>query len=95
MSTIDIHAHHTLSHADALQAADELSADLAEKFGIDYGWDDEVIHFERPGVSGQIQVQDSELRIQANLGLLLMMLKSPIEQEIFRYLKEHFGCSFG
>ena len=94
MSTIDIHAFHTLSHEEALNAADELSIDLAKKFGIDYGWDDEVINFERPGVSGQIQVQETELRIQADLGLLLMMLKTPIEQEIIRYLEEHFGCSF-
>ena len=94
MSTIDIHAFHTLSHEEALNAADELSIDLAKKFGIDYGWDDEVINFERPGVSGQILVQETELRIQADLGLLLMMLKTPIEQEIIRYLEEHFGCSF-
>lgn len=94
MSTIDIHAFHTLSHEEALNAADELSIDLSKKFGIDYGWDDEVINFERPGVSGQIQVKETELRIQADLGLLLMMLKVPIEQEIMRYLKEHFGCSF-
>lgn len=94
MSTIDIHAHHTLSHEDALTAADELSCDLAEKFGIDYGWEDEVIHFERPGVSGQISVNETELSIQANLGFMLMMLKGPIEQEIVSYLKEHFGCSF-
>ena len=94
MSTIDIHAFHTLSHQEALNAADELSIDLAKKFGINYGWEDEVIHFERPGVNGQILVQESELRIQANLGLLLMMLKTPIEQEIIRYLEEHFGCSF-
>ena len=94
VSTIDIHAYHTLSHEEALNAADELSIDLAEKFGIDYGWDDEVIHFERPGVNGQILVQENELRIQANLGLMLMMLKTPIEQEIRRYLAEHFGCCF-
>ena len=94
MSAIDIHAHHTLSHEDALTAADELSRDLAEKFSINYGWEDEVIHFERPGVTGQILVQDSELRIQAQLGFMLMMLKGPIEQEIVRYLEEHFGCSF-
>ena len=94
VSTIDIHAFHKLSHEEALNAADELSIDLAKKFGIDYGWEDEVIHFERPGVNGQILVQESELRIQANLGLLLMMLKTPIEQEIIRYLEEHFGCSF-
>src|SRR5210317_896307 len=94
MSTIDIHAYHTLSHEDALNAADELSIDLAKKFGIDYGWDEEVIHFERPGVNGQILVQENELRIQANLGLMLMILKTPIEQEIRRYLAEHFGCCF-
>lgn len=94
VSTIDIHAYHKLSHEEALNAADALSVDLASKFGIDYGWDEEVIHFERPGVSGQILVQDTELRIQANLGFMLMMLKGPIEQEIVRYLEEHFGCSF-
>jgi putative polyhydroxyalkanoate system protein len=94
VSTIDIHAYHTLSHEEALKAADELSVDLAEKFGIDYGWEDEVIHFQRPGVNGRISVQETELRIQANLGLMLMMLKTPIEQEIVRYLENHFGCSF-
>lgn len=94
MSTIDIHAYHNLDHEEALNAANELSIDLAKKFGIDYGWEDEVIHFERPGVNGQILVMESELRIQANLGFMLMMLKGPIEQEIFRYLEEHFGCSF-
>jgi len=94
VSNIDIHAFHTLSHADALEAADELSADLAEKFGIDYGWEDEVIHFERPGVSGSIEIGETELRIRARLGFMLMMLKGPIEHEIVRYLEEHFGCSF-
>ncbi len=94
MSTIDIHAFHKLSHEDALNAADELSVDLAKKFGINYGWEDEVIHFERPGVNGKILVQETELRIKADLGFMLMMLKGPIEQEIMRYLEEHFGCSF-
>jgi putative polyhydroxyalkanoate system protein len=94
VSTIDIHAFHKLSHEEALNAADELCIDLAEKFGIDYGWQDEVIHFERPGVSGRIEVRETELRIRATLGFMLMLLKAPIEQEIVRYLEEHFGCSF-
>ena len=94
MSTIDIRARHTLSHEDALTAAEELSCELARKFGINYGWDNDVIHFERPGVSGQINVEETELRIQADLGFLLMMLKGPIEQEIVSYLTEHFGCNF-
>lgn len=94
MSIIDIHAFHTMSHEQAQQAADDLSRDLAEKFSIDYGWDGDEIHFERPGVHGQISVLESEIRIQARLGLMLMMLKGPIETEIVRYLEEHFGCTF-
>jgi putative polyhydroxyalkanoate system protein len=94
VSTIDIHARHALSHEEALTAADELSRDLSEKFGIDYGWEGEVIQFERPGVHGSITVREKELRIQAELGFLLMMLKGPIEEEIVRYLTDHFGCNF-
>jgi putative polyhydroxyalkanoate system protein len=94
LASIDIHAHHHLSQAEAQRAADELSRDLAEKFDIEYGWDGDMIHFERPGVHGQILVAASELRIQAHLGFMLMMLKGPIEREIVRYLQEHFGCTF-
>jgi hypothetical protein len=39
-------------------------------------------------------VAAEELHIQAHLGFMLMMLKQPIEQEVVRYLKEHFGCRF-
>lgn len=94
MSHIDIHARHSLSREDAQAAADDLSRDLAEKFGIDYGWDEDVICFERPGVEGQIAVTGEEIHVQAQLGFMLALLKAPIEQEIIRYLREHFGCEF-
>ncbi|MDX1461023.1 MAG: polyhydroxyalkanoic acid system family protein [Xanthomonadales bacterium] len=93
MSHIDICARHKLDHDAALTAADELAQDLAEKFSVDYGWDDEVIHFERPGVQGQIEVRNETISIQAHLGFLLIMLKPAIEEEIRRYLREHFGCA--
>jgi putative polyhydroxyalkanoate system protein len=94
MSDIDIHAHHQMSHEDAQHAADELAADLAEQFAINYGWDEDVINFERPGVHGQILVRNSEIRVTARLGFLLMFLKPRIEQEVVRYLSEHFDCTF-
>lgn len=94
MSTIDVHAKHDMSHEDAQEAADQLAQDLSEKFAIDYGWDGDEIHFERPGVHGQILVSKDEIHILAHLGLLLLMMKAPIEQEIHRYLKDHFGCTF-
>lgn len=92
MSSINIHALHTMDRKAAQQAADDLSRDLAEKFDIDYGWDGDTIHFERPGVQGQIDVTDDEIHIQAHLGFMLALLKAPIETEVTRYLREHFGC---
>jgi putative polyhydroxyalkanoate system protein len=94
MSVIDIHAHHTMDREDAQWAADDLARDLAEQFDIDYGWDEDAIHFERPGVHGQITVIDGDIHIKAELGLLLMFLKTRIEEEIVNYLRDHFGCTF-
>ncbi len=94
MSRIDICAHHEMDHAHAQEAADELAGDLARKFSIDYGWDENAIHFERPGVHGMINVGENEIRIQAELGIILVLLKSRIEEEIVSYLEEHFSCTF-
>ncbi len=92
MSHIDIHARHDLSHDDAIAAADKLCEELASKFDIDYGWDEDTIHFERLGVHGSISVLKNEIDIKAKLGFMLMMLKDPIEKEIVRHLQQHFGC---
>ena len=94
MSYIDMHARHSMSRDEAQAAADDLAADLARKFDIDYGWEGDHIHFERPGVNGSITVREREIRIQAQLGLMLMFLKPQIENEITRYLRDHFGCTF-
>lgn len=94
MSRIDMRARHGMPTEDAQQAADELAGDLAEKFEIDYGWDGDHIHFERPGVHGMITVRENEIRIKAVLGLMLIFLKPVIEDEITNYLENHFGCTF-
>lgn len=94
MSNIDMHAHHSLSREDAQSAANRLAADLAEKFDINWNWSGDHIHFDRPGVDGTITVRESEIRIKARLGLVLMFLKGRIEEEIVSYLSEHFDCTF-
>lgn len=92
MSHIDISAEHSMDLEAAQSAADDLADDLARKFDIDYGWDGDFIHFERPGVDGQIEVNKDIIHIQARLGMLLMFLKPRIEEEICNYLESHFDC---
>lgn len=94
MSHIDIRAYHQLSRKEAQDAADALAEDLAGKFDIDYGWDGDTLVFERPGVEGQITIDGSSIHIEARLGMLLMLLKGRIEDEVHRYLRDHFGCTF-
>ncbi|MDX1624943.1 MAG: polyhydroxyalkanoic acid system family protein [Wenzhouxiangellaceae bacterium] len=90
MSEIEVRKTHSKSLADAQQVADDLAADLAEKFGIDYGWDGDVIHFSRTGCSGEIAVDGDCVHVRAKLGFLLGYLKPTVEREIVRYLDEHF-----
>ena len=91
MSVIDINHKHDLSLEQAQAVADELAADLAREFSIEYGWDEEVLYFERPGVHGQIDVDDQNIRIQARLNFLLLALKGRIEAEIEQVLSHHFS----
>jgi putative polyhydroxyalkanoate system protein len=90
---IDIRKQHSKNLEEAQEIADQLAQDLADKFDIEYGWEGDHIHFERHGVHGRITVRDGEIRIKARLGFMLMFLKPQIENEITRYLENHFGCT--
>ena len=90
MSFIDIKRTHSLTPEQARQFANDLAVDLAEEFSIEYGWEDEVLYFERPGVHGQIDVDEKHIHIQAKLGFLLVFLKPRIEEEIESVLADHF-----
>lgn len=92
VSHIDISARHRMGLELAQDAADQLAQDLASKFDVDYGWDGDFIHFERPGVEGKIEVAANLIHVQARLGLLLIFLQSRIEDEIRSYLQSHFDC---
>lgn len=90
MSTIDIRHPHGLPPAQARQAVEDFMARLGERFGLDYRWEGDVLHFKRSGVDGHIAVEPRELHVTATLGFLLAAMKGPIEQEIRRVLGEKF-----
>jgi len=93
MSEIDIRKTHDFDLKGAQQVADDLARDLADKFDIEYGWDGDVIVFERAGVNGEIQVDRECVHVRARLGFFLSYLRPAVEREIDRYLDEHFTRS--
>lgn len=70
--------------------ADALAQDLAERFGVDYYWEGDHLHFERIGVSGNIEVSDRTIHVSAKLNFLLSYLEPSVIEEVNRYLDEHF-----
>ena len=90
MSTIDIEHGHSLAPDAARRAVEDVAIRLEQKFGMDYRWEGDVMHFRRSGVDGHITLGASRLRVIAKLGLLLSAMRGPIEQEIRRVLDERF-----
>ncbi len=91
MAIIDIRREHSLDIGAAKRVADELAADLANEFSIEYEWEDEVLYFERPGAYGHISVDENHIEVQAELNFLLSALKNRIETEIHHVLDSHFN----
>jgi putative polyhydroxyalkanoate system protein len=91
MATIAIAKKHHLSHAQAKDAAQKIADDLARRFDLECAWNCDRIKFERPGVSGELHVGKTEVRLDCQLGFLLSMLKPTIEDAVNRDFDKYFG----
>lgn len=90
MASIDIRHAHSLPPAQTRQAVQEVADKLAQRFGVDYHWDGDILHFTRSGIDGHIAMAPQELHVNAQLGFLFGAMKGPIETEIKRVLDERF-----
>lgn len=91
MPSIDIHRAHHLPLAEVRAIVEQVAARMREKFAITSDWQGDALQFSRSGVKGQIAVGASDVRVHAELGMLLAPLKGMVEEEIRRKLDEHFA----
>lgn len=91
MPSIDVCRTHSKPLPEARAAVDRVAAHIAERFSVQCAWQGDTLQFERPGVSGAIALEGREVRVSAQLGLLLGALKGPIEAEIHRFLDQEFA----
>jgi putative polyhydroxyalkanoate system protein len=82
MSDIRIRRAHAKPVAEARKDAERMAKQLKKDFELDYGWDGDVLRFERIGVEGELHVTAKEIRLDARLGFLLAFLKPRIETEV-------------
>ena len=90
MPDLRIDRDHTLGMSRARQVAHDWTREATEKFGMSCRYEEgeacDRVHFERPGVSGQLRVTADRFELEAELGFLLGAFQSRIEQEISRNL---------
>jgi len=91
MPTISVHRPHALGLAKARDLAQSIARRLKDDYGGSFGWQDDVLHFERTGASGSVAVTKDDFRVHVDLGLLLSPLRSRIEREIVKFCDEHFA----
>lgn len=91
MPSIDIQRSHDLGLKQARAVVQDIACAMAEKFEFESAWDGDTLLFERTGVRGGIVVAADSVRVHADLGFVLLLMKPMIEEEILRRLDEHFG----
>lgn len=91
MPSIDIQRKHALGLKKARAVVDDVAYAMAEKFEIESSWDGNTLVFVRSGVKGGIVIAADSVRVHADLGFMLLLMKPVIEDEIRRRLDEHFA----
>jgi putative polyhydroxyalkanoate system protein len=91
VADIELHRVHNLGLKAARAAADKMASHLGQKFGLKGDWQGNVLRFERPGVSGSLEVTDKALDLSVSLGFLLKAMKSSIETAVAHELDALFA----
>lgn len=94
MADIHLVRPHGFTPTKACAAAEKIAEELAQEFSLDYQWENNVLNFSRPGVSGRIEVHEKDIEINIKLAFLLGALKGSIEREMHRFCDENFGPEF-
>lgn len=91
MATIDVTRRHGLGHERAREIVEGIGQDLVRKYAVQTQWQGDTLLIRRGGIEGRIEVGDGSVRMHAQLGLVVGMLKGTIEQEIQRQFDKYFG----
>ncbi|MDB5035865.1 MAG: polyhydroxyalkanoic acid synthase [Chlorobi bacterium] len=91
MGSIHIRRNHTLGKAEARKAVEDIGRQLKQRLQVDYHWNGDRLQFSRPGAEGTIDVEDTLVAIDIELGLVLSAFKGPVESQIHAYLDQSLG----
>jgi len=90
MADIHIVRTHSMPLQQARDAASNLAGKLEQKFDLETQWQEDTLHFQRPGVTGTLALGEGEVTIDVRLGLLLSAFRGAMEEQISEQLDRVF-----
>jgi len=90
MSDINLTRTHSVSVAIAKERVQRAVDKLAAEYNVRAVWNGDTLQFVRPGLQGEIYVTSSEIRLEANLGLLM----KPLKQKLIDRIQDEFEGLF-
>ena len=93
MATIDIRRSYTAPKDEARALAEKFIHKMQERFELEWSWTGDRLSFTSPrgaakGTKGSLDVDNSEVRIQIDLPLLLRVFKGTLEGRLQEGLKQ-------
>ena len=92
MNDITIRRKHGKTPADARASAEHMASELQEEFDLNYAWEGNLMRFKRPGISGELALDDEEVALRIHLSFFLSALKPTIEREVHKFFDENFAA---
>ncbi len=91
MTQIVFERAHEIGLERARAIAQRLADEMQDEFRVKSHWQGDVLHFERSGLSGVLEVFETHLRLVAQLGFLLATYKPRIEERLSENFARYFG----
>jgi putative polyhydroxyalkanoate system protein len=92
MSRIYIQRDHELDGRTLRKRAESLARQLQREFGGNYRWEGNTVHYNYSGgIDARLTLQDEDILVDVKLGVLMLMLKKRLQQEIEVYLDQHLA----
>ncbi len=91
MPSIELQHKHSLTVPVAKQKVEAIAVQLKNRLGVDYHWEGDTMKFARPGAHGSIVVQEHEVIVSIELGMMLSPFKGEVQKQLQGYLDQELG----
>lgn len=92
MSRIYIQRDHELDGKTLQKRVERLARQLQDEFGGDYRWEGRTMHYRYSGgIDARLTVEEQDVLVDVKLGVLMLMMKKRLQQEIEHYLDKHLA----